>query len=42
MRLTNELSWIPANKDVGCNGESLHIKGGECMEKGDYKSVVFQ
>ncbi|KAG8159849.1 hypothetical protein KVR01_010486 [Diaporthe batatas] len=30
------------NKDVGCNGKSLHINSGECMEKGDYKFAVFQ
>ena len=31
-----------ANKDIGCNGDSIGLRGGACMEKGDFKSVVFR
>ncbi|KAI1861641.1 hypothetical protein JX265_009608 [Neoarthrinium moseri] len=32
-----------ASKDIGCNGVGkIGLRGGACMEKGDFKSVVFR
>ncbi|KAI1840801.1 hypothetical protein JX266_013008 [Neoarthrinium moseri] len=32
-----------ASKDIGCNGvDKIGLRGGACMEKGDFKSVVFR
>ncbi|GJN85347.1 hypothetical protein PLIIFM63780_008914 [Purpureocillium lilacinum] len=31
-----------ANKDIGCAGDWIGLRGGRCMEKGPYRSVVMR